>query len=126
MPEDYKGAARRHWRDAELLMGSGRVGNADPLYGFATECAIKSVLRTLGYLHDKHRVHVDQLWSKASYQSLQHRLPGLAMILCAQNPFQDWSVDQRYAGDDAIDAGAADHHKRFAARVLIAAQVIRV
>lgn len=37
-------AAKRHFRDADFLRGDARLPAADHLYGFAAECATKSLL----------------------------------------------------------------------------------
>lgn len=71
MSECFDVAAVRHFRDGGLLSEQGSVENADQLFGFAAECAIKSALVTLpgcqqgGTLSEKYREHVDRLWDLA-------------------------------------------------------------
>jgi hypothetical protein len=48
MNVDYKSAARRHFKDAELLYKEGRLANAGQLYGFNAECGLKALLATCG------------------------------------------------------------------------------
>jgi hypothetical protein len=45
----YAIAGRRHYDDADYLREDGRLPNADYHYGFAVECALKSLL--LRYTH---------------------------------------------------------------------------
>jgi hypothetical protein len=40
MNADFLDAHYRHWQDAELLFGRGRLANADHLYGLAAECGL--------------------------------------------------------------------------------------
>ena len=44
MAEAYADAAVRHWSDAEFFKEDQRLPNADQLYGFAAECALKVAL----------------------------------------------------------------------------------
>lgn len=40
----FASAAKRHFDDADFLHTDGRLPTADQLYGFAAECAVKSLL----------------------------------------------------------------------------------
>ncbi|MGV4981637.1 hypothetical protein ACVB8X_00620 [Streptomyces sp. NRAIS4] len=42
--DHFASAAERHFRDADYLRDDGRLPAADHLYGFAAECATKSLL----------------------------------------------------------------------------------
>ena len=87
MREDFPGAATRHFRDGALLEENRRISNADQLFGFAAECAIKSALMGLpgyaesGALAGPYHKHVDQLWDLVSVQGIQKRYPGLVVLL---------------------------------------------
>ena len=87
MTECFDVAAVRHFRDGDFLREQQCLDNADQLFGFAAECAIKSALVTLpGCLQDdglakKYKEHVDQLWDLAALQSLQKRYRGLSVLL---------------------------------------------
>lgn len=125
MTEDYVAAATRHFRDGALLEDNRRVANADQLFGFAAECAIKSALVSLpgcagsGVLAQKYREHVDRLWDLAPLQDIQRRHRGLVVVLRGlQRPFGDWSTDQRYAREGAVSGEALSRHRQAAARVL--------
>ena len=124
MPEDYAAAANRHFRDAALLERSRRFANADQLFGFAAECAIKRALMGLpGFLSgDKlaqaYHKHVDDLWDSVQLQSVQRRYPALVFQLKRRSPFSDWSTDQRYGPDDAVSAAALERHRSAAKRIL--------
>ena len=125
MPECFDVAAVRHFRDGGILSERQSLENADQLFGFATECAIKSVLVTLpgcvqqGELAKKYREHIDQLWDLVPLQGLQRRYPGLFAVLRGlKQPFGDWSTDQRYGPDDTITAEALARHREAAKRLL--------
>ena len=124
MPEDFAGAATRHFRDGALLYENGRRPNADQLFGFAAECAIKSALVGLpgctdsGALAQKYHTHIDKLWDLAPLQSLQKRCPQLVSVLRLQGPFADWSTHQRYEPDVAVTEDVLTRHRRVAVRVL--------
>jgi hypothetical protein len=122
--ENYADAALRHWHDAQLLEEENRVENADHLYGFAAECAIKKVLAVLpvystaGMLEQTYKEHVNILWGRVNYQSLQKTYPALSALLKSTNPFSDWHVKQRYASDREISEVAMVLHKKSASRLL--------
>ena len=122
--ENYADAALRHWHDAQLLEEDNRVENADHLYGFAAECAIKKVLvvlptySTTGILEETYKAHVNILWGKVNYQSLHKSYPRLSALLKSTNPFSDWHVKQRYAADCEISKVAMESHKKSARRLL--------
>lgn len=125
MPEVYDVAALRHYRDGEVLRESRRIANADQLFGFAAECAIKSALVSLPGRTDRsalagsHHKHVDQLWDRVRLQSIQRRCPRLVAVLRGlPQVFADWSTDQRYGPDEAVADEAMERHRRAAARAL--------
>jgi hypothetical protein len=131
MPECFDVAAIRHFRDGGHLSELQSLENADQLFGFAAECAIKSALITLpgcvesGGLTDKYREHVGRLWDLAALQGLQRRYPGLFVILRElRRPFADWSTNQRYGPDGAITPEVLDRHREAARRVLGSVQLI--
>jgi hypothetical protein len=45
--DHYASAAQRHFKDGAFLHDDGRLPNADHHYGFAAECALKSLLLRL-------------------------------------------------------------------------------
>ncbi len=125
MPEDYGAAAARHFRDANLLEKNRRIANADQLFGFATECAIKSALMALpGFvagdsLAAAYHKHVDQLWDLVRLQGIQRRYRGLLAVLRGlPQPFADWSTSQRYGHDGVVTDEAVERHHKAAARIL--------
>jgi hypothetical protein len=70
---DYAAAAKRHFDDAKHLQAEERLVNADHLYGFSVECALKAILketRILELLPDgrptekTHRKHADGIWDE--------------------------------------------------------------
>jgi hypothetical protein len=117
MSVDFTSASRRHWSDAALLRENGRLGNADQLYGLSAECALKAVMvasgaqtSPAGDLVDRaHKVHVDALWAEyhvtVQGRTRQRYLTPLGGF--AENPFSEWSVEQRYYHDSALPGGAA-------------------
>ncbi len=128
--EDYEDSAARHWTDAELLCGRGRLDNADRLYGIATECALKTALRhppthpDAGGLARTYRLHVDELWDSVSINAVPKHFPGLIPLLKAANPFADWRIAQRYdvSGNTTVDT--LEKHRQIAKRVLAAVRIV--
>lgn len=125
MAEDYALAAIRHFRDAALLEESRRVANADQLFGFAAECAIKRALVELpgflaaGRLAPAYHKHVNDLWGSVQLQSIQKRYPRLVVLLKGlRQRFYDWSADQRYGPDGVVTGEAIGRHRQAAARIL--------
>lgn len=122
--ENYSIAALRHWRDARLLEQNNRVENADQLYGFTAECAIKTALIELpafaknGTLSLPYKEHINDLRGKVNLQSLQKRYPCLYACLKANNPFLDWHVNQRYVVDGAVSLQSMHGHRESAKRLL--------
>jgi hypothetical protein len=126
MGENYADAAVRHWTDAELLAKEKRMENADQLYGLSAECALKSALVLLpgfssnAILHDSYRKHVNELWNRINLQNgnVQKRYPGLVKLLDKDNPFEHWSIDQRYCADGAVSGQTLEEHRNAARRLL--------
>jgi len=125
IPDDYAGAAARHYGDGVLLHERRRFSNADQLFGFAAECAIKSALVTLpgcapaGALSSGYREHIDVLWGRVQVQSIQRRFGPLAGLLKRlPPPFADWSTSQRYWREQTVSETAVQSHKKAAARLL--------
>ena len=123
--EDFGGAAVRHYRDGDLLQRNARMANADQLFGFAAECGIKCALATVlglagrGGLQSRYKEHIETLWDLAAIQSTQKRYPCLYAVLTGlQNPFADWSTDQRYGPDDVTSESAVGNHRTAAGRIL--------
>jgi hypothetical protein len=104
---DYKGAARRHFKDAELLRLQGRSENAGQLYGFNAECGLKAILVALGAkvspdgdISFPYRQHVSTLINDLSLAlttlpNARAASPYAAHLINLQD-FQDWNVDHRY------------------------------
>lgn len=122
--ENYTEAALRHWKDAKLLEEKNCMENADHHYGFAAECALKKVLVSLpafsstGVLEKTYKEHVNILWGKVNYQSLQKSYPALSAYLKSTNPFSDWHVNQRYSEDGGISKATMESHKKSTSRLL--------
>jgi hypothetical protein len=124
--EAYEHAAIRHWRDGILLESAGKphYANADQLFGFAAECAIKKALCRLpgfapdGELSPDYHIHINKLWNRIAIQGLQKQFPNLMALLKFENPFHDWSTNQRYEGDDAVTDDAFKRHRDMAKRLL--------
>ena len=124
-PADFADAHRRHWEDAELLLAHDRWANADQLYGFSTECALKVVMRALGMPIDpdgipekrEHRKHVQDLWpvfrTFVAGRNGEWYLPRLP----SGQPFRDWSHHDRYASGAHYSRPAVEPHRE-AARVV--------
>lgn len=127
---NFSDAAGRHWKDGELLFDSGRFDNADHLYGFAAECAVKSAVKLTenagaeGDIDERYRYHIDKLWDRVPAQQLSRNFPALSALLRQQNPFSDWAASQRYQANNLITKVAVDNHRKMAQRLLGATQLL--
>jgi len=125
---DYVDAATRHRDDAELLRAKSRWPNADQLYGMAAECALKATMRALGMpvrndgapQRREHRVHIDELWNAFfTFAGNIHDARYVAMLPWS-NPFQNWSVHQRYQHSSSISSQQVDEHRMACRQVFLA------
>jgi hypothetical protein len=129
---NYASAAARHWTDAEHLFGASRHDNADQLFGFAAECALKAALHSElvqgagGKLHKSYYIHIDELWDKVSGASLRKRYPAVHALLKLPNPFSDWTTDQRYGDSGTVAKQQVEVHRKMAQRLLGAAQLLGI
>ncbi|MER6361906.1 hypothetical protein [Kitasatospora sp. NPDC001527] len=146
--DHYADAALRHHNDAVYLHDDGRLPNADHHFGFAVECALKSLMlrytrvsmdplrpggRPAGKPYipqqngkQKQIGHLPEAWSDtgdviSDATLLLHGRTGsaLASILTASTPFSTWSVHDRYSDGSSILE--ADVRARRAASELILA-----
>lgn len=124
MPEDYAAAAVRHFSDGSLLENNRSVANADQLFGFAAECAVKFALAELpGFLdgdvlRQEYKKHINDLWDLVPVQSLQRRYPELMALLKIKGPFASWSTTQRYGPDGVVADQDLERHREVARRAL--------
>ena len=124
LPESFGQAAIRHFKDASFLEDDNRLENADQLYGFAVECAIKVALSALpgcvenGKLTERFHCHINVLWGRSALQGLQKTYATLFAVLKSQNPFDTWSVAHRYSANGSISKEDIETRKNFAKRVL--------
>jgi hypothetical protein len=125
MQVDFRHAARRHFADGEALRDERRFANADHLYGFAAECALKAILSMSGAeqipsgeLEDKHFwVHVHVLWDEV-FAAVEGRAVRFLAPLSGYtlNPFANWHERQRYAAQESEPRGGVVEKHRQAAR----------
>ncbi|WP_111556912.1 hypothetical protein [Kitasatospora sp. SolWspMP-SS2h] len=135
----YAKAAKRHYDDAIHLHSIKRLANADYHFGFAVECALKSLLmRYAGaslspkpngraakapWILDasgtvKELSHLPTLWTAVALH-LQGRQGGrLSAVLLANNPFANWSVDHRYLDGTAVTENDVSGHRTAAEQIL--------
>ena len=128
-PADFTDAHRRHWEDAELLFDAGRWANADHLYGVSAECGLKAIMRDLGMEMDakgrpekQYREHMPKLWS-AFKDFAQNRDGGAYLAsLPDDEPFDDWSIDDRYANQGHFGSADVAPHRDAACLVRVVVQ----
>ena len=135
---DFKNAAHRHFGDAEFLYKASpsRFPNADQLYGFAVECALKQMMqnhfqgklqagRNGGqFVHLPNRrapvtSHVDHLWGEfCSLWRGRQSTPPIPIFSGQANPFDDWRIGDRYCHSQDIAAAAVAGRRMAAVEVL--------
>lgn len=119
---DFADAHRRHWEDAESLFDCGHWANADHLYGLSAECGLKAVMRALGMQVDdegapidkEHRKHIDKLW--LIYMDFAKRRSRWRYLL-DEEPFNDWSIHDRYANRSHFTQPNVEPHRAAACRI---------
>ncbi len=117
MSTDFRDASDRHFDDAVLLETQGRPHNADHLFGFSAECALKAVMVGIGQPTNAagapvgHMNHVDALWSK--FQSFSSGLLDAKYVAYVPptNPFSAWQAEQRYWGRASFHAPNLAGHR---------------
>jgi hypothetical protein len=130
-------AAKRHAKDAKLLDRASRLANANHLWGFAAECALKAVLRALdptlfkadGTPKKPHKEHVnvDVLWDDAhNLFSGRSASPLASKLPKTPNPFSGWSANARYYADgDVPDTPTHSRQQRGAQHCLFLLETAR-
>ncbi len=113
-PVDYVEAARRHLKDAHILMHTGRLANSGQLLGFSIECGLKALLIACGISPDtdggvpygQFRKHMPTL--NIQIVSEGHLIPDGARsahyraMVPNVSALSDWSVDHRYFKESAL------------------------
>ena len=125
--EDYRAAAIRHHSDAEHLLTSKRLENADHHYGIAAECALKAAWKREGrpVTTEPPHVHIDKLWSQAALHfSGRHNVALVNTIKRSGDPFADWSVSQRYHASGLLAMPEIETHRRACRRLLGAVGIL--
>ncbi|MFJ6420460.1 hypothetical protein [Streptomyces hydrogenans] len=125
-------AALRHYEDAVLLHDGARLPNADHHFGFAVECALKSLLLrfavismgtkpngkpaskpwstdpTTGKVQE--HGHLPELATDVSLLMHGRSASGLTTAIAGLSAFATWSVHDRYL--DGSDVAEADVRQR--------------
>ena len=138
----YARAAERHFLDGVFLHDNGRLPNADYHFGFAVECALKSLLlrftaatmrpRKAGQLPAKAPWIPDPNTGKAahSYGHLPWVAADVALLthgrsavrlsaaLVNLSVFDSWSVDHRYLDDTVVNASAVTRRRTVAKEII--------
>ncbi|MFI5650524.1 hypothetical protein ACIA71_04850 [Streptomyces anulatus] len=132
--DHYAAAAERHFHDGDFLHGHDRLPNADYHFGFAVECALKSMLlRFLGATMDpkprpsgrpntkpalapwfldpesgKPQEYGHLPWVESDIRLMSRRRTGarLTVALDRLSAFDRWSVHQRYLDGSDVDPSA--------------------
>lgn len=122
-PEDYPGAAIRHYLDAASLKSLGRLDNAGHLIGFAAECAIKHRIKALGSDADSPSLHLPHIL-QAARKRLCERAGFASMYgILKSDIFSDWAIDHRYGPDGKVSADQLEAWFNITRRLLAAAGV---
>lgn len=120
MRADFLDAFERHLQDAELLLESSRLANADHLFGIAVECGLKQLMLKFGMPYDTTRdrpaekddqAHANRIWDRFENYRSGHAL-GMGYALAIANPFHDWDISDRYAHRTGFDEQRALQHRQ--------------
>lgn len=126
--EEFAGAARRHFDDAEYLRVDHRLPNADYHYGFAVECALKSLLlRYLGAGLDKKNKpkygsdslgHMPAIWKDARTIAQGRSATKLVAAMAGEDHFDGYQVAHRYLSTPPVSAEELQNRRGVAYRIL--------
>lgn len=117
---DFGDAHDRHWEDAELLLRSSRLANADHLYGMAVECGLKQVMIGFGMpvrdsdgspFDRRDRVHANEIWDRYEEVRCSSDDDRQEYALTQPCPFMDWHVSDRYVHRMHINARRVAAHR---------------
>lgn len=121
MKTDFKNAYQRHHKDAETLFAQNRYPNADQLYGLAAECAIKAVMVGIApslvdnngdFKNQSDKLHVNLLWSHfGRFIHGRSHSAYCSILPISLNPFQSWSINQRYAHQKHVRKRQVEIHR---------------
>jgi hypothetical protein len=124
MPVNFRDAAERHYSDAHYLHNDDRLSNADHLFGFASECALKAVMLGLGMLTPAAaapivppRIHNPALWDQfIMFANSRNAVHYAAYLDRNGNPFRmpAWEVADRYNASRDVSRDAVEAHKKAA------------
>ena len=112
---DYIESARRHMKDARILMDAGRQANTGQLLGFSVECGLKALLVACGVAIDQEGSVTSKSKFKAHMPELNDRLilsgnlipdgqrsTHYRAMLPSVDKFSNWKVDHRYFRESAL------------------------
>lgn len=118
---DYYDAAQRHWDDANHLLSTARLPNADQLFGVAAECSLKAIMLKLGMpmkndrpADNKRHGHINVLWDEFISFANGKGQAHYATALGTGNPFDKWNINQRYENGSVISLQRVTDHKNSA------------
>ena len=120
---DLVSSARRHFSDGDSLLKAKSPQHAGYHFGFAAECALKSVLFQHGVPRSPER-RLDPFW--AHFPELRNllvtsgkgRFPRKLYELVAHGAFmQHWDTDIRYAANQSVNVDRATEWRRQADEV---------
>lgn len=133
--DQFAAAATRHFRDADYLRDASRLPSADHLYGFAAECAVKSLLLrftevTMGspkpeapHPDDPDRTiefgHINELIREIKLLARGRTGAALYTVLDGDlRAFRGWRVHHRYSDGGYAQAEVVDKRRDAAHHIL--------
>jgi HEPN domain-containing protein len=102
--ENYSDARDRLRDDSKSLADMKRWHNASYLLGLATECAIKACAQELIGSSSFRKAHLPDLMENLKNASKNARAKAFRKQVVSEiipNDLNEWSIDMRYAGNDA-------------------------
>lgn len=112
LPENFAEAADRLFVGAVHLQPSNWP-LADHCFGLGAECSLKAVLISIGgfrgSLPRSFKVHLPDIWDE--FQAFRPAQGSPCYNLPMANPFLNWAIEDRYAGDSAIDPARCQRHR---------------
>ncbi len=126
---DYAVSCRRHWQDANTLLGQNARPNAGQLFGLSVECGLKAVLiirRSVevaadGSIREDLQTHLPRIAQQALEMTTladSRAGSGLRAAVPSLGKMHDWQVEHRYWRPSEVPLDSLPHWQAAAREML--------
>ena len=117
--DDYPGASRRLYQDANHLYSQSRFATATHLFGLAAECAIKTFLDNIpGGDRQIPKKHIPELLDDAKLWLQGRQRSHLLNVISHPDYMHGWMIHNRYWPDTGFNKDDCERFRHDAYRTL--------